>query len=124
MCRLVDAGGLHVALDMRFQGANFKVSGDAPENSIYSFGKCEMQFRRFIVLSGIVMDEAVSIAIDAINVVTPELIESYSRRTLSYIKQPTHLSATRSDFRSFAGKPAIVTAGGCMCGSEQHEGCY
>ena len=119
--RPVDAGCLHVALDVRLQGANLEVSRNAPDNRRHTFGKCEMQFGRFIVFRCAVMLEAVSIAVNAIDVMASDLHESYSGRTLSDAKHSMHLLTARSDFRSLARKLAIVLVGCYLCRDEHDE---
>lgn len=70
-----DACGLHVTLDKRFQRANFEVSVDCPSIAVYAFGQREMQFGRFVIECLIVMGEAVSVAVDAVDVVSSDLPE-------------------------------------------------
>ena len=70
------ARGLHVALDEGFQRADFEVSVDSPVAYIGCASvKPEMQFGCFIVEGLGVVGEAVSVAVDAIEVVGPDMPE-------------------------------------------------
>lgn len=69
-----DACGLHVTFDWTLQGADFEVAVDSPSTLIgHVFRSVEMEFGRFIVERLVVVSEAISIAVDSKDVMSPDM---------------------------------------------------
>ena len=66
---------LHVAFSTRLQRADLKVSVNCPP-SLWPILEIKMQFRCFIIEAKAIVTVAISIAVDAVDVVSPDLPES------------------------------------------------
>ena len=66
-----------MAFDVRLKGADFEVAIDSPAALVgYALGEDEVQFGRFVIEGRTVVGEAVSVAVDAVNVVSSDWPES------------------------------------------------